>query len=189
MQLTASNVLGVSAKDGSLLWKAPRAGATAVVPSPIFHDGTLFVTSGYDIGCNGFKITPKNGSFSAEQVYANKDLINHHGGCIRIGEYVYGHSDKGGLTCMEMKTGKVMWQNQSVGKGALAFADGHLYLRSEGKGNVALIEASPEAYKETGRFDQPERAKENSWAHPVISNGKLYLRDQGNLFCYDIKGK
>jgi outer membrane protein assembly factor BamB len=189
MQLTASNVVGVSAKDGSVLWKAPRSGKTAVIPTPVFHDGVLFVTSGYGVGCNAFKITPKNGAFTAEQIYASPDLQNHHGGVIRVGEYVYGHSDSGGLTCMEMKTGKVMWKNPSVGKGALTFADGNLILRSEGgKGSVALIEASPEGYKEKGRFDQPDRAKENSWPHPVVSNGKLYLRDQGVLLCYDVKG-
>jgi len=190
MQLTDASVAGVSAKDGALLWKAPRAGKTAVIPTPIFHDGVLFVSSGYGVGCNAFKITPKNGAFSAEQIYANGELQNHHGGLIRIGEYVYGHSDKSGLTCMEMKTGKVMWTNPSVGKGSLACADGNLYLRAEGgKGTVALIEASPEGYKEKGRFDQPDRAKENSWPHPVISHGKLYLRDQGVLLCYDIKAK
>jgi outer membrane protein assembly factor BamB len=190
MTLTAENVAGIAADDGRVLWKAARKGATAVIPTPVFSEGLLYVTSGYGIGCNLFKITANNKQFQAEQVYANKDMVNHHGGVILVGDHIYGHSDSGGLTCMEFKTGKVAWKNNSVGKGSIAYADGHIYLRSEGgKGPVALVEAAPEAYKEKGRFDQPDRSKNNSWPHPVIAGGKLYLRDQGILLCYDIKGK
>jgi outer membrane protein assembly factor BamB len=190
MTLTAENVAGVNANDGSLLWKAARKGETAVIPTPVFHDGMLFVTSGYKVGCNMFKITAENKQFKAEQVYANKEMQNHHGGVILVGDHIYGLSDPGQLVCMELKSGKVAWKDKSVGKGSIAYADGHFYVRSEGGGGtVALVEASPEGYKEKGRFDQPQRSKQNSWAHPVIAGGKLYLRDQGVLLCYDISAK
>ncbi len=188
IQLTQSSVFGVDAKTGKVLWKAPRKGATAVIPTPIYFDSHVFVTSGYGIGCNCFKITAEGGTFKAEQVYASKEMINHHGGAVRVGEYVYGHSDNGDWTCLELKTGKVKWKDRGVGKGSVTAADGMLYTRSQdGPGTIALVEANPEAYKEHGRFNQPDRAKENSWPHPVVSNGKLYIRDQDVLICYDIK--
>ena len=128
-----------------------------------------------------------SGGFTAKQVYANTDMSNHHGGVIHLGDYVYATSGAP-LICMEIKTGKVMWSEPSVGKGSLAYADGRLYLRSE-QGPVALIEASPDGLKELSRFDQPDRSGARSWPHPVIANGKLYLRDQDLLLCYDVKAK
>jgi hypothetical protein len=81
----------------------------------------------------------------------------------------------------------VKWSNRGVGKGSLTYADGHLYLRSEGReGTLALIEASPVGYKETGRFDQPDRSEKESWPHPVIANGKLFIRDQDTLLCFNV---
>jgi hypothetical protein len=87
-------------------------------------------------------------------------------------------------------TGQIKWSDRNIlGKGAIAYADGHFYLRDEGSGRVVLIEANPAKVVEKGRFDQPERSRRNAWPHPVIANGKLYLRDQENLFCYDVKPK
>src|SRR5438874_4243402 len=188
IQLTASSVAGVSANDGKLLWRASRRGQTAVIPTPIYHDGFVYVTSGYGVGCNLFQITENANKFSAAEVYANKVMVNHHGGVIRVGDFVYGYSEGKGWTCQDFKSGVARWQEKSkLGKGALLFADGHFYLREENEGTVALIEASPEGYKEQGRFEQPGRSKEHAWPHPVISGGRLYLRDQDLLLCYDIK--
>ena len=191
IQLTEQSVVGLGANDGKVLWKAPRRGSTAVIPTPIYADHMVYVTSGYGIGDNLFRINHQSGMFSAQQVYANKVMVNHHGGAIRVGDYVYGHSDNKGWTCQELKTGKEMWQEKSkLGKGSIAYADGHFYLRDEdGKGTVALIEASPAGYKEHGRFDPPDRSDKNSWSHPVIAGARLYLRDQDVLLCYEIKGR
>lgn len=190
IQLTDAHVAGVAAADGRLLWRAERKGSTAVVPTPIFKDNHVFVTSGYGAGCNLFKITPADGAFKVEEVYDNKDMVNHHGGVVLIGSYLYGHSDRGGWTCMELWTGKVVWRHNGVGKGSLTYADGQLYLRGEGgKGTVALVAATPASYQEKARFDQPDRSNQRSWPHPVIANGKLYLRDMDVLLCYDVKAK
>jgi outer membrane protein assembly factor BamB len=187
VQLTAEHVAGVAAADGKLLWKASRRGQTAVIPTPIYHDGFVYVTSGYGIGCNLFKIVANSGKFGAEQVYANKVMANHHGGVIRIGDFLYGHSDGKGWTCQDFKTGQARWQEKKLGKGSLTYADGHFYLREENKGTVALIEATADAYKEHGRFEQPGRSDKNAWSHPVIAGGRLYLRDQDLLLCYEVK--
>ena len=190
VQLTFASVAGVAVDNGELLWRAPRKGETAVIPTPIIYDNHVYVTSGYGVGCNLFKISRSGRGFSAEQVYANRDMINHHGGVIRVGDHLYGHSDSKGWVCMEFKTGKVVWADKGVSKGSVTYADGHLYCRNEsGKGRVALVEATPAGYKEKGRFEQPDRSDKNSWAHPVIAGGKLYLRDQDVLLCYNVAAK
>ena len=191
IQLTAASVVGVAAADGKVLWRAPRRGETAVIPTPIYDSGLVYVTSGYGIGCNLFKISSNAGKFAATQLYANHVMVNHHGGVIKVGDYVYGYSDGKGWTCQNFTTGEAKWQEkEKLGKGSLVYADGHFYLRQEDKaGTIALIDASPDGYKEHGRFDQPERSSKNSWPHPVVANGRLYIRDQDILFCYDVNGK
>ena len=187
VQLTSESVAGVSAEDGSLLWRAPRKGQTAVIPTPIVKGDEVFVTSGYGVGCNLFKITAENGKFTAKEVYANKHMQNHHGGVVLVGDYIYGSSDPGILTCLKFDDGSVKWKDRSIGKGSLTCADGKLYLRSEGSGTVALIDATPDGYHLVSQFDQPDRSSANAWPHPVIADGKLFLRDQDLLFCYDVK--
>jgi outer membrane protein assembly factor BamB len=194
VQLTERNVAAVRADNGKLLWKAAWPGKTAVVPDPVFHDGHVYVTSGYNVGCGLYKVTADGGKFSAEQVYQNKDMTTHHGGVVLLDGMIYGYSDGKGWTCQDFKTGKVEWkEKEKLGKGAIAYADGMFYLREEGQRGapsvVALIEASPQGYKEKGRFTQPDRSTAAAWAHPVIAGGKLYLRDQDVLLCYDVKAK
>lgn len=188
IQMTDASVAGVST-SGKVLWKAERKGNTAVIPTPIYFDHHVFVTSGYGVGCNLFKVAKTGDAFSVEQVYAHKNFATHHGGVVRVGDYVYGHSDAKGWVCQEFKTGKIVWSERSkLRKGSICSAEGMLYLRSEDeKGAVALVEASPTGFVEKGRFDQPDRSNKNSWPHPVVANGRLYLRDQDVLLCYDLK--
>ena len=191
IQLTAASVVGIAASDGKLLWRAARKGETAVIPSPVYADGLVYVSSGYGAGCNLFKVTGSGNSFSAQQVYANKVMVNHHGGVVKVGNHIYGYSDSKGWTCQDFKTGNAVWQDKSkLGKGSVVAAGKQLYLRQEDKpGTVALIEASPQGYKEHGRFTPPQHSDKQNWAHPVVANGKLYLRENDVLFCYDIQAR
>jgi outer membrane protein assembly factor BamB len=117
-------------------------------------------------------------------------ITNHHGGVILVGKYLYGHSEGKGWTCQDFATGKAVWQSKKLGKGSLVYADGMLYLRAEsGKGTMALVEATPDGYREKGRFDQPDRSAQNSWPHPIVIGGRLYVRDQDVLLCYDVEAK
>ncbi len=105
-----------------------------------------------------------------------------------------GGNEKGNLVCLDFQTGKVLWRegdNPKLGvpKGSIALADGRLYYRTEDKGTMLLIEPSPKEYIERGRFEQPNRSRAKAWTHPVIANGKLYVRDQDVLLCYDVKAK
>jgi outer membrane protein assembly factor BamB len=109
----------------------------------------------------------------------------HHGGLALVDGHVYAATDSGGLTCVELATGRVKWRNRSVGKGSLTCADGRLVVRSE-RGTAALVEASPAAYRELGRFEPPERSGASAWTYPVVAGGRLYLRDQDLLQIYDL---
>ncbi len=190
VQLTDKSVAGLATEDGKVLWKVARKGATAVIPTPIYADGHVYVSSGYGAGCNLFEVT-KGNEFSVTQVYANKVMVNHHGGVLKVGDFTYGYSDGKGWTCQNFKTGEAVWQEKPrLGKGSLVYADGRLYCREEAEqGVVALLEASPNGYVERGRFSPPDRSGKQSWPHPVVAGGKLYLRDQDILLCYDVQAK
>jgi outer membrane protein assembly factor BamB len=193
VQRTGKSVAGIAAKDGRLLWRFPHTANVAAIPTPIVADTHVFSTSGYGAGCVLIRLTPDSEGIKAEQVYANKEMTNHHGGVVKVGDYVYGYSDRGGWMCMEFKTGKVLWkESRKLGKGSITCADGQLYCYSESDGTVVLIEASPEGWKENGRFKIPQQTKlprkrGKIWTHPVVANGRLYLRDQDLIFCYQVK--
>ncbi len=183
---TGKSVAGVAAKDGELLWQGDRPGKTAICSTPVYSGGYLFVSSGYNVGCTGFKITRRSKGFDVEEIYAGKQMQSHHGGMVLVGDHVFGLGRRS-LKCIELKTGEVVWENPSVGKGSITYADGHLVVRSEKRtGELALVVATPEGYQERGRFDQPDPSGEPYWAYPVIFDGRLYVRDQGVLLCYDV---
>ena len=118
-------------------------------------------------------------------MYFTKKLGNHHGGMVKVGDHVY--SFDGGLMCLEFETGKVAWQARSVSKGSLVYADGMLYCLGEGH-EVALVEATPAEYREKGRFKIESRGRP-AWAHPIVANGRFYIRDQAHLTAYDVQAK
>lgn len=195
--LTGSSVSGIAAKDGRLLWRFPRMGRTAVATTPLCHENYVYLTSGYGVGCNLIKVTATGGDFKAEEVYANKNMVNHHGGVVLVDGHVYGYSDGKGWVCQDFKSGDLVWQERSkLGKGSPMYADGRLCCYAEQKGVVALLEATTAGYRERGRFtipqesqlERPQRHPDNNfWTHPVVANGRLYLRDQELIFCYDVK--
>src|SRR5262249_40104737 len=138
------------------------------------------------------KLTAKDdGTFKAEKAYANTNMVNHHGGVILLGGYLYGYSDGKGWVCQDFKTGEIKWSDKKFDKGSVTCADGMLYCYSEKDGTVALAEAKPDGWKEVSRFKIPETSKLHKgrvmyWTHPVVANGRLYIRDQDLLFCFDV---
>lgn len=186
VQFLRGGVVGVAAKDGKFLWRYDNpANGTANCSTPIFHDSHVFAASAYGTGGGLAKLIKDDGKTRAEEVYFTKKMQNHHGGMVLVDGYLYG-SNGSVLTCLDFKTGKVMWEDRRPGKGSIAAADGRLYYRAE-RGPILLVEASPSGYIEHGRFDQPNRSGKSAWPHPVIANGKLYIRDQGVVLCFDIK--
>jgi outer membrane protein assembly factor BamB len=190
IQVTDQSVFGVEAATGKLLWRGEARGRTAVIPTPIYADNQVYVACGYGVGCRSYRVNKAGDTFKTEQAYDNKVMINHHGGVVKLGGNLYGYSDGKGWTCQDFKTGEAVWQErEKLGKGAILCADGMLLCRGEDRGTMVLIEATPKGWTEKGRFEQPDRSDKKAWPHPVISNGRLYLRDQDVLLCYDVQGK
>jgi len=180
--LTAEAAIGLDSKDGELLWRYPRvSNRTANIATPIANDGYVFFSSDYGTGCVLLKPTPDG---KTAEVYFNRNMRNHYTTSVLVGDYLYGFSSEI-LTAMEFKTGKVAWRDRSVGKGNCIYAGQRLYCLGE-DGVVGLIEPTPAAYKEVSRFEIP-RGAFNTWTPPAVANGQLYLREQNNLYCYDIK--
>jgi outer membrane protein assembly factor BamB len=188
VQRTEKSVVGLSPKDGKLLWQTTFPGRTAVIPTPIVRGNQVYVSAGYGSGCKLVTIGADN---AVTTVYENKVMKNHHGGVILVGDYLYGHGDSA-WECQDFKTGAEVWAHKEFGKGAVGYADGMLYCLEERSGKVVLVEASPKGWKESGRFTLEPQTKIRSdkgriWTHPVISHGKLYLRDQDLIYCFDVK--
>ena len=177
MTLTGEAAVGVRATDGKLMWRyTPVANRTANITTPVYQDNKVFYSSAYGTGGALLALQAEGGEVRAKEVYFTRDLQNHHGGVVVVNGYLYGFSNSI-LTCLEFATGKMMWRHRSVGKGSIAYADGHLYVL--GEDNVmGLVEAAPSAYVEKGRFTIPDQGWP-SWAHPVVSGGRVYLRNQG----------
>jgi len=192
VQLTATTLVGIST-DGKLLWRYDRAANRDRIncSTPVYHDGMVFAASAYNAGGGAVKLSKDaNGGITATEAYFSPSLKNHHGGFVVADGYLYLSREPGILTCIDFKTGKVMWSERAPGKGSVVCADGRLYVRSEsGKGTVFLVDASSKGYVERGHLDPPDRTRDPAWEHPVIANGKMYLRDQDTLLCYDVKAK
>jgi len=187
VQFTASGTVGVRAEDGKFLWREDTAAnQTANCSSPLVSGNFVFSASGYGTGGALVKLASGTLGMSAELVYHTKEMYSHHGDMVIVDGLLFGSSDPGILTCLDLESGDVKWRSRAPGKGSLTFADGRLYVRAE-SGTVALVEATGTGYQERGRFQQPERSKSSAWAHPVVAAGRLFLRDQDVLLCYDVK--
>jgi outer membrane protein assembly factor BamB len=189
VQFVKGGVVSVGASDGAFLWRYDHpANGTANCSTPIYHDGTIFAASNYGRGGGAARVTKTGDKYEATEAYFDKRFLNHHGGYVLVDGFLYGECG-GKLGCINFRTGDLAWEEPKVKKGSITYADGRLYCRNEGDGEIILVEANPEKYVEKGRFKQPDRSGQNAWPHPVIANGRLYLRDQDVLLCYDVKAK
>jgi outer membrane protein assembly factor BamB len=197
--MVPSGVVGIRASDGKLLWKSPAGkNGTAVIPTPIVFEQFVFATSGYGSGCGVVELTAdaKDGVTSKDK-FLGKVMQNHHGGVVRVDKFIYGFSDKGGWMCLDFLKLDAdhedpVWKSSKLDKGSLTYADGHFYCYGQGKGTCVLLAANPKEWAESGRFEIPKktqfpRKSGAIWTHPVVANGKLFLRDHELIFCYDIK--
>lgn len=190
VQFLDKGVVGVDAKTGKFLWRYAEPGkGPANMPTPIARNGYVYAAASRT-GGGLVQLKPTTDGVVAEQVYYKRGLPFSIGGAVLLGDYLYGTTDQG-LVAAEYISGNVKWQAESIGGGSILYADGNLYIHGE-NGDVALVEATPDAYREKGRFTLPDQPKhrdamEKAWAYPVIANGRLYIRDLGTLWCYDIK--
>jgi outer membrane protein assembly factor BamB len=195
VQLLSQGMVGVDAKTGQFLWrykdvaKGPAQYFTPVARGEYVYCGALGIGGGL------VRLKVDGAGVAAEQVYYTRGLPNGIGGAVVIGETLYGTEVGATLVAADFITGKVKWQDKSIGWSSVAYADGHLYLHGI-NGEVALVEATGDSYREKGRFTPPAQPKkkqagpfpEGAFAYPVIAGGRLYIRDLGTLWVYDIKG-
>ena len=184
---TRKGIVGVHAATGKVLWSNGWCtNNTANCPDPVYADGHVFWSNGYGKGGICLKLNAANPNVLATEAWTTKELVCHHGGYIVHEGHIYGNNG-GGWACLELKTGKRLWNEKGVGKGSLCFADGMLYLFSERDGKAALATCSTKGLEIKGNMtvqgDGP------SWAHPVVIGGRLYLRYADNLYCFDVKTK
>lgn len=195
VQLLSKGLVGVDAKTGQFLWRYKEAAkGPAQYFTPVARDGHVYCGA-LGVGGGLVRFKPDGGGVSAEQVYFERGLPNGIGGAVLVGDTLYGADMPGQrLVAVEFATGKVKWHSENFGWSSVAYADGRLYLHGI-NGEFGLVEATPEGYRERGRFTPPNQPKrkqsgqfpEGAFAYPVIADGRLYIRDLGTLWAYDIK--
>jgi outer membrane protein assembly factor BamB len=189
VQLLYSQVVGIDPDSGNARWQVDFPGKTAVIPTPVEVNGNIYVTAGY--GSGSMMVEVKDNS--AEELWMSRSMSNHHGGVVFIDGFLYGHGEHDGFGCQNPETGKFRWaERKQIKKGCVTYADGRFYYVQEQDGLVLLIKADSSGYEITGQFvltPQTERRSSRGkiWVHPVVANGKLYLRDQEYIVCYDVK--
>jgi len=193
VQSTAGGPIGVRASDGKLLWEYPIDRTTAVIPTPIIKDDLVFFSAGYKRGGALLRQVPGDaGAVSIKEIYPLKTtLANKHGGVILIGDRIYGDSDDAGIPfCAVLMTGEILWKSRGSGKGSASVigADGLLFIHYA-DGTLSLVPAGKPQHTESSSFKVPGTGSRPSWAHPVILDGQLYLREQDAILCYDIRSK
>ena len=181
---TSERAVGLDLKDGRLLWEyAKPSNNVANAATPIARGNRVFISSDYGTGGGVVEIKPDG---AAQELWFSKEMRNHHSSSVLVGDYLYGFSSAI-LTAIKFDTGEIAWRDRSVGKGSLVYADGLLYCFSE-RGVVGLVEATPTGYVERGRF-KIEAGDVETWTHPVVAGGRLYLRDQDTIYAYDVRQK
>ncbi len=191
VQFLDKGLVGVDAATGKLLWRYDRTaqGSPANIPTPLVHDDYVYTASGRGGGALiKLNLAEGEGRFVVEEKAYDDTLPKAIGGVVLVGDHLYGTTNDA-LKCVELATGDVKWQDRAIGAASVCLAEGHLYLHGE-NGEVALVEATHEEYREKGRFtppDAPDRGNSKAWAYPVVADGKLFVYDMGTLWCFDVK--
>jgi outer membrane protein assembly factor BamB len=190
LAMNQRGLLGVNAATGDLLFqhfhRTPR-GANAT--SPLFHDGQIFITSGYGAGSELLELTVDGETASVQRVWKSKELDDERGGVVLLNGFIYGNAhqaNEGSWVCLAWSDGAKKYAERGIGRGSLTCADGMLYCWNE-EGQVALVPATPEGYEPVSRFTIPNKGPDPTWAHPVVCGGRLYLRCGSFLYAYDVK--
>jgi outer membrane protein assembly factor BamB len=186
--MTDRSIVGVDAGTGRLLWRRPYRNRHGNHPvTPLHSGGWLYATSGYGGGGVMLALSPDGATVTEK--WTDKALDCHHGGVVLVDGHIYGaaHHRGGKWTCLDWKSGKVMWQDRGVGKGSITYADGMLYCYGE-KGTMGLVRPSPAEYDLASSF-QVTKGSGPHWAHPVVFGGRLYIRHGDVLMAYDVRAK
>lgn len=190
IQFLQKGVVGVEAKTGKRLWIYDRTADKRVggsIQTPVVQGDLVYSATGLT-GGSVAKINGGPATFSTEEKYFARKMPVAIGGAVLLGDYLYGTTNSA-LLCVDFKSGAIKWEAPSIGVSSVCFADNRLYLHGE-NGEVALVAPTAESYQEKGRFtspNPPERGRNKAWAYPVVANGRLYIRELGTLWCYNVK--
>ncbi|MDZ7315745.1 MAG: PQQ-binding-like beta-propeller repeat protein [candidate division KSB1 bacterium] len=185
-------LVGVDALDGKLLWKdafsAYQDSPKDINPvSPVYVDGLLYATSGYDDGGALYEISPDG--LTLKRLWTDKTLDVHIGGVVVVNGVIYGASWEGNTNgkwiALDLKSGKVLWEHHWINKGSIIFADGMLYLYTEKEGRVGLVRPNPKQFELISSFAITAGSGQH-WAHPSLADGRLYIRRGNALLVYDV---
>jgi outer membrane protein assembly factor BamB len=197
VQMTDQGPVAVDAASGQLAWRYLRKPHYPgfVIDTPVVEGNLVYATAGEGAGCDLIRIDIEKGVCRPQKVYANKTMANQHGGVVLMGDQIYGYSEGKGWVSQNLKTGKMIWnEKRKLGRGSIIGVGDHLICRAEDDGETVLCSATPTGWHEQGRLKQPRESTKRKpngkvWTHPIVANGRLYLRDQELLFCYDIHGE
>lgn len=189
VQFLGDGLVGVEAATGRFLWRFDETaeGSPANIPTPVVHNDRIYSAT-KAAGGGMIRLEVDQGEVEVHPVYTRQKLPYAPGGAVRVGDYLFGTTAQT-LLCVELATGHIRWEERSIAPASLCYADGHLYLHGE-NGDVALVEATPEGYREKGHFSptgQPDRGRAKAWAHPALADGRLYIRDANKLWCYSVR--
>jgi len=191
VQFLASGVMGLDAGTGRLLWRFKKTGlkSPAVIMTPLVSDGMVY-SGAFRATAALIKPVLKNGDFTVDELYSGGKLPITQGGVVKVGDYFYGGGGGGqSMLCVDFKTGEIQWEERAFGPCSLLVADNRIYVHGD-SGEVGLVELDANRYREKGRFtppNPPDRGQAKAWAYPVVANGRLYIRDQNSLWCYDVR--
>jgi outer membrane protein assembly factor BamB len=192
VQFLDKGIVGVDAKTGQFLWRYDKtATGPANIPTAVAHDGYVYSANARRFGGGLVRLQAAGNGVTAEEVYFERYIPNTMGGQVLVDGHLYGTNAEG-LAAADFVSGQVKWQEGANGPGSVLYADGLLYVHRE-SGEVQLVEVTPERFQAKGTFtppnapEHPRGPREAAWAHPVVANGRLYIRDQGTVWCYDVK--
>jgi len=194
INVSLEHTFAVDASNGEILWKVAHENSSSgreliLCVTPLFFDGNVYVTGGYNIG--GRMIRIGEDGKSAEVIWDDDIRDVHHGGVVLVDGYIYGanwlNNADGNWCCIDWNTGKKMWEEHWNCKGSIISAEGMLYIYDEKNGNVGLLKATPEKFDLISSFQVTQGSRGPFWTHPVIHNGVLYIRHNDALMAYNIK--
>jgi outer membrane protein assembly factor BamB len=182
LQFSKDQLIGRKMKNGAEMWRLPWKTSYGVnATTPIIQGDEIFISTGYGYGCALLKASLTG----VEEIWRNKNMRNHCNSCVLINGCIYGFDDNT-LKCLDWKTGAVKWSTGDYGKGSLMSADGKLILFSD-NGKLGLAQATPEAFQEICSFKALSRADKETWASPLLANGRLYVRNGPKMIALDVK--